>query len=473
MFQRKTFDDVATFILSQFNNKSRLIRRAPGKMKVILIALILIFSFSSMTAHAFCWMSPKSYVKQIGTTGKYLMHLEGTPYQIGYAMGYYRPNDVVKLVHGDYVINVLHLIMPALDIGYSEIGGAGLDLLLRTPALRAFLDLVAADVPYEYKQEMRGIADGVNAALGRYIIREVTYYHVLLVNILPALQYMITSNVFDSLLNMNFEACQGFVAFKNATGDGSTFMGRHFMWTDDPLHETTLLAEYVPKKGKKFVAVTSPGMVGVITGMNTAGLGVGQDMFRPVDKGGFPSGLGMWLLGRKVVQYAGSIAQAESIIRAADEVAPAFILVGDAKGAGAVFEIYNRKVAPRYADWISGDPNAPDAIESKDDLVVVTNHAFTPEMYPIDNYRTNSISRYNVLTNLLLDDYGTMTQETGRQIIDFMHPPSPYYGGFEGDYGDDPTQTVKQHVVFMDLTRGKLWALFGHYDDPWVTYSFR
>ena len=229
----------------------------------------------------------------------------------------------------------------------------------------------------------------------------------------------------------------------------------------------------MPTTGNRFVAVTSPGMVGVITGMNKAGIGCGQDFFRAKKKAGYPTGVGMWLLGRKIVQYSSSIAEAEALIRASNEGAPSFIIVGDAKGAGAVFEVYDHKVSPRYANWISPDANAPDAIETNDNLVVLTNHAFTPEMYPVDTYNESSIARYSILTNLLLENYGTMTKTIGIQIIDFMHPPSPYSIGFDSDYGDDPTQTVKQHVVFMNLTKGKLWALFGHYNDPWVTYSFQ
>ena len=249
MFFQKSVNDIErTFHV--FQHKSNEIVQPSGgrwtlstkRVWTMLLVLLLIVTVSAVSAHAAtCPVSPKSYISQIGTTGKYLMHLEGTPYQIGYAMGYYRPIDVVRLVRGDYVINVLNRIMPTLNTGYTPITTAGLDLLLRSSKVKSLLDSMAKTVPTEYKQEMQGIVDGVNMALTKNKIKVITYYHVLLVNLFPSLQYMTTSDLLDSLLSMNFEACQGFVAFDNATYGGSTFMGRHFMWLDNPLHETTCL----------------------------------------------------------------------------------------------------------------------------------------------------------------------------------------------------------------------------------------
>jgi hypothetical protein len=99
--------------------------------------------------------------------------------------------------------------------------------------------------------------------------------------------------------------------------------------------------------------------------------------------------------------------------------------------------------------------------------VVVSNHAFTRELYPLDPERSeSSLRRYQVLTNLLLESYGKLDQTSGRAIIDFMHPPSEFYG-------DDPGQPVRQCVAFMDLDARTIWALYGNYDDPWVEFTLR
>jgi hypothetical protein len=435
----------------------------------IIALLLVLLALPVLPALANAAGSDKSYIRALGSPGKYLMHLEGTPYQMGYAMGHLRPGDVVRLVHGEYAVNMLSLVLPILDKGIRPVQGALVDDLLRMPGVQDILDAMARDVPYEFKLEMKGIADGTNEALH---YKAVTYHHILLVNLFPALQSLVTSGPLVQSMQGAIRSCQDYVAFGKATYDGRTLMGRHFMWVSDPLHEITYMVEYVPSKGKRFVSVSFPGMVGVSTGMNAAGIGLGSDFFNATGTPRFPDGLGMWFLGRKIVQYAGSIADAERMIRASDEAAPCFMVVGDASGAGAVFEIYDHKVAPRYAGWVPGDPNGPDQIESKDDLVVVSNHSFTPGMYPLDAYPPSSMIRYQVLTDLLLGSYGRLDQISGRSIIDFMHPPSRYLDGTGYDgYGNDPAQPVKQCVALMDLKARTIWALYGHYNDPWVEYT--
>jgi hypothetical protein len=78
----------------------------------------------------------KSYVKELDTPGKYLMHLEGTPYQIGYAMGSLRPGDVVRLVHGEYAVSMLSIVVPLVDGGSRQVEGSLVDGLLRLRACR-------------------------------------------------------------------------------------------------------------------------------------------------------------------------------------------------------------------------------------------------------------------------------------------------------------------------------------------------
>jgi hypothetical protein len=436
----------------------------------VAAALLCVLFLAALTSAAHAAPGKGSYIKPLGAAGKYLMHLEGTPYEMGYAMGHMRPDDVVRLVHGEYVVSMLGIVLPVAGAGSRYVQGSYVDSALRLPGVQAALEVMARDVPYEYKLEMKGIVDGTNDALGR---KAITYYHVLLVNLFPALQSLVTTRTFGDYMQTVISSCHEYVAFGKATYDGRTLLGRHFMWVDDPLHEITYIVEYAPSQGRKFLSVSFPGMVGVSTGLNGAGIGIGSDFFNATGTPEYPRGLGMWFLGRKIVQYASSMADAERIIRASKESAPCFMIVGDAAGAGAVFEIYDRKVVARYASWVSNDANAPDQIENVDDLVVVSNHAFTPEMYPIDGYPLSSMTRYQVLTDLLLDGYGSIDQDSGRAIIDFMHPPSPYLTGDYKGYGSDPTQTVKQLVALMDLKSRTIWALYGHYNDPWVEYTLR
>jgi hypothetical protein len=439
---------------------------AGGLLLLFLIFLIGVPAFASDAVYK------KSYIREMNGTGKYLMHLEGTPYEIGYAMGHFRPDEVVNIARGEYVISMINYIQPP-DSGteMDTAQGERVDSLLRMPAVQLLLGSMARDVPYEYKLEMQGVADGTNEALHT---KAITYHHVLLVNFFPALQALTTSEQAMKYLALLFQDCNGYVAFGKATSDGRTIMGRHAMWAGDPRYMKGYVTEYVPRSGKRFVSISTPGFVGASTGLNTAGIGFGCDYFNAKGPSRYPGGMGMWFLGRRILQYASSIADAERIIRSSGEVAPSLLLVGDARHAGAVFEVYNHEVSPRYSGWTARDANAPDQIEAKDDLVVVANHAFTRSMYPQDAGTYSTFVRYRILTDLLLEHYGHIDQSLGRSIIDFMHPPSTSLPGpaYDG-YGDDPTQPVKQHVALMDLKARTIWALYGHYNDPWAVYTLK
>ena len=63
---------------------------------VILIYLFTILVFISCEDNE-SKLNGNCYIKEIGDSDNYLMHLERTPYEIGYAKGYLRPDDVIRM----------------------------------------------------------------------------------------------------------------------------------------------------------------------------------------------------------------------------------------------------------------------------------------------------------------------------------------------------------------------------------------
>ena len=113
----------------------------------------------------------------------------------------------------------------------------------------------------------------------------------------------------------------------------------------------------------------------------------------------------------------------------------------------------------------------PPQIEDKPDLVGMTNHYIIPQMvllqssivegHTVDS-TPDSEWRYKTMMGLLLTTYGTIDSRIARYDIDFLNPSRSDY------YGTDVTQPVQGHVVVMDDTKKQVWALFGHYNDPWA-----
>ena len=86
-------------------------------------------------------------------------------------------------------------------------------------------------------------------------------------------------------------------------------------------------------------------------------------------------------------------------------------------------------------------------------------------MAAIDDATEDSLWRYETLTGLLLDKYGSIDDESGKGLVDYLHPPAYGY------YGDDPNQPIGASRTLYDLSNLKLWSLYGNYNDPWVYYD--
>ncbi|OHD63164.1 MAG: hypothetical protein A2176_11505 [Spirochaetes bacterium RBG_13_51_14] len=403
----------------------------------------------------------KCYVKEIGSTGKYIMHLEGTPYEIGYAMGYFRPKEVERMCSFEYFQGVLddslgewaEILEPLYEVKW--LVDLGIDIFkILTNGFRI-------NVPEEYLDEMQGIVDGVKAADPHSTLE---FDDVLMLNlsvdVLLSLQYSLYYP-----LDSATESCNSFVAFNNATSDGRTLMGNHFMYPAAVYHEVALYVEYVPQSGHKFISVTAPGFVGLTTAMNDRGVAIQTHVLTSGDTDYDNIGMGVLLLSRKAIQYSDSMKEAVETIRDAKRGVPWIYALGE-PGGGAVIESTAGHFSVRYAG--SAFENQ---IEDKDDLIISTNHALTPEVIAVQHISSTgtTLRRYQDLAGLLVGSYGSINEDNGRGMIDFLHPGGPY----SYYYGNDPNQPVACHVSLFDLTNKRLWSLFGLYSDPWVSYELK
>ena len=405
-----------------------------------------------------------SYLSTNPDTGKRLLHLEGGPYQMGFQQGYWLASGVYRMTH-EYIVYVLE------SFGLSE---SSYDAL--RPALIATCHANELAVPLEYRMEMLGVADGAQAQ--GY---DVTYDDVMLINM-----------AFDVLLSVAYPLatplialqeggyglpldCDAFVAYGNATTDHGVLMGRDFMFTPHVFSEEALLVEYFPSSGSPFVSVTAPGFVGVTSAMNANGIAIGMDMVPEISTKPLAPGMGCLLTARKVIQYSQELSDAINTIKCIPRGVSWLYVIGDGGGnniGGAVVEaspdlVRVRYTNYRYIGYFLPEKYFPRQIENKDDLVVVANHYIIPAMilangsYAIED----SLWRYETLTGLLLDKYGSIDVESGKGLVDYLHPPAYGY------YGDDPNQPIGASRTLYDLSNLKLWSLYGNYNDSWVYYD--
>ncbi|MFX1392054.1 MAG: C45 family autoproteolytic acyltransferase/hydrolase [Promethearchaeota archaeon] len=438
----------------------------------------------------------KGYLKEIGNN-KYLLHVEGSPYEMGYQHGYLCAEGASRMASEEFFVKVVlgflgfdgdGLLSSIIDVEdikdtlgwlipedwieqiYIELDQSITDLLLVLVLWIVQKNLKY--VPQALIEEMQGLADGATDA--GYAT---SFNNVLLLNMafdaILSIVYPIITPLLLTLEGLGiFHMCNAFVAHGTATTNGNTIMGRDFMFNGAVFSEVALLIEQDPDDGNKFVSTTAPGFVGVTAAMNEKGIGIGMDMCPSVDCTPADFGMGCLLTARYVVQNADELSEAVNIIKTSKRGVSWIYPIGDGRGSevgGVALEVSAHHCYPRYSNykkpwWM---PNIYSQIENKVDLVVITNHFIRTEInilslsYAVEDSRW----RYEVLVDLALDIYGDINHLSGRELIDFLHPPNYNY------YGSDATQPVGASKSCWDLTTLEVYALYGNYNDPWAYHQ--
>jgi hypothetical protein len=135
---------------------------------------------------------------------------------------------------------------------------------------------------------------------------------------------------------------------------GKPLLGRNFDFpTLGVLQRYTLVTVCRPNGRHAFASVGFPGLLGVVSGMNDAGLSLATldvmstaDGSPPFD----PSGTPLFLTFRRILEECTTVAEAEKLLKAAKRTTLMNLSVCDAAGTGVVFELTPKSVGVRKAD---------------------------------------------------------------------------------------------------------------------------
>jgi isopenicillin-N N-acyltransferase like protein len=234
--------------------------------------------------------------------GYRVLHVKGTPYDMGFQQGTLLRDEIRELVHFLFDVKAKEF-QTELKV---EVGG-----LKVSPDPKALIKGIADGqrkfVPARYFEEMRGIADGAGMPVEDVIVA----------NFIPEMFH-----------------CSGFALCGKATVDGKLYHGRVLDYgVDWRLQEHAVVTVAEPEGRNAFVNVTFAGFVGSVTGMNAESISIGE-------MGG--KGLGHWagvpmaILVRMALEEADSLEEAVGIFRDSPRTCEYYYVVADGETGKAV-----------------------------------------------------------------------------------------------------------------------------------------
>ena len=157
----------------------------------------------------------------------------------------------------------------------------------------------------------------------------------------------------NTLLELRRLACSTIVVEPARSATGGPIFGRNFDFlTLGDLDKYSMVIVYRPEGKRPFAAVTFPGMVGVFSGMNDAGLAVATlDVEHAGDKSRKfnPTGTPLAFVFRRILEECRTVDEAEALLRSIKATTWMNLTVCDRDG-GATFEITPDNIARRDDD---------------------------------------------------------------------------------------------------------------------------
>ncbi len=220
--------------------------------------------------------------------GDQVLHLKGSPYEIGYAHG--------KALKAQIQRNVATYIDQPRPEEQERVTG-----------FFQHLPQLLAHVPPRLHEEMQGLADGSGVPLKK-------------------IQIM---NLFPEMFH-----CSGITVNGEATKDGSLYHVRVLDYAvGKQLQATAVLFDVEPDEGYRFINVGYAGFIGSVTGMNAQKVAIGE-----IGGQGYGSwdGVPMAFLMREVLENAATLEEAKEILRSSKRTCEYYYVVSDGKSDTSV-----------------------------------------------------------------------------------------------------------------------------------------
>jgi len=325
--------------------------------------------------------------------GNRILHLKGSPYEMGYQHGVLLKEDIAQgvvpvfadPVSGLSTYRSLPKWVRSLIILY-------LDFTLYSPVER--------NQPGEYLSELKGIADGSGTDF-RVVLRA---------NFLSDLAMHMTPVMVKQKVKAlgPFGECSSMVVSGPATADGKLIFGRNTDYSGQGRYAPhQVITFYEPNQGYRYAKICTAGLLKCNSAMNEKGIVIGGH-FMPFS-GSDPKGYSFTILENEIMRKAENLDGALSLIRNVRRGGSFGLMIADGKTGGAMAVEATR-------DLLGMRRMANNAL-------CLTNYAITPELKPTDlaakyNLEMRDVAgRYARLERLIDEKRGNITPALAAEFM--------------------------------------------------------
>lgn len=299
-------------------------------------------------------------------------------------------------------------------------------------------------VPEEYKAEIYG--------LSRYLTDD---YDFIAPPYIRNLYLHAATDIGHALLDLAMiQECSSAALWGNQTEDGKLLIGRNLdFYVGEDFGKEKMLIFVNPDEGIPFVSYAWPGMLGVVSGMNKAGLTI--TMNAGESKIPWSAKKPITIVAREILQYASTIEEAVEIARKSEVFVSEALLVGSAKDNKAVS--------------IEMSPKNFGVYEVANSRLICTNH-FQSEAYQKDKKNLNRIEnshsqyRFDRMQELL--DSITFNQKANPvEMAEILRNRKGLNEEALG-YGNEKAlnQLLSHHAVIFKSEKSLFWASSAPYN---------
>ncbi len=304
-------------------------------------------------------------------------------------------------------------------------------------------------VPLEYRQELKAMSASCTHEFDEFG----TPYE-------RQMQYHAAHDIGHVMQDYMLVGCTSFAVWGKNSADSSLTIGRNFdFYMGEKFSQNKLVLFERPDSGYSYVSVTWPGMIGVLSGMNTAGLTVTINASKLETPS--MSATPISILTKRILQYASDIDEALRIAGDYKTFVSESIMIGSAKdGRAAIIE----KTPSRMAMY------DPACLDTSLTHIVCTNHyqsdLFRYEPVNQENIRMSDSNYRFLRVEELIDSLGKISPESAAMIL----RDTKGIGGESIGYCNELSvnQLLAMHSVIFQPEKLRIWVS----TSPWQYGKF-